>query len=178
MSIFIKKVLNPRRSQGQRIKKDQLFSIIFLSNLCGHFGGRGISRFAKIHEKSFREELNLKHKVPSHVTFSDFIKRIDHKEVIKAFNNWTRSCIVLGKENMISGDGKALGSTVSNSQTKNQSFEAIVSLFCQKTGLVYAIETYKNNKESEINVIQFLIKELKQMGLTIYLDALHCQKKL
>ena len=77
---------------------------------------------------------------------------------------------------MFSGDGKALGSTVKNAQAKNQEFEAIVSIFCQKSGLVYSLERYENNKESEINVIRFLIKELKGMGVTLYLDALHTQK--
>lgn len=173
----LEEIKDPRRSQGQRTTKSQLLQMIILSNLCGHFGGRGISRFAKLHQCTFEQELKLKHGVPSHVTFSDFLNRVDEQEMIRAFNNWTASCIILQEGAILSGDGKALGSTVSNTQYKSQSFQAIVSLFCQKTGLVYAIDTYRNTKKSEINVVEFLIKELKKMGLTIYLDALHCQKK-
>ena len=175
----LSKVPDPRRAQGKRTTKSQMFILIILSNLCGHFGGRAISRFIEIQESSFNSVLCLKHKVPSHVTITDFINRVDQKSMIKAFNNWTIGFVPLQKEDFISGDGKVLGSTVVAPCSKNQDFQAIVSLFCQESGLVYALDEYKNkNKESEINVLRFLVDKLEGMGLTIFLDALHCQKKL
>ncbi len=60
---------------------------------------------------------------------------------------------------------------------KQQNFQAVVSMFCQKSGLIHSIETYSNAKESEINIVRFLINKLKDMGITLFLDALHTQKK-
>jgi hypothetical protein len=171
-------VQDPRRLQGQRISKTQLFSVIIISNLCGHFGGRPISRFAKSHAKIFKKELGLKHPIPSHVTISTVINAVDQTQLIGAFKLWTSSFVPLAKGDALSGDGKALGSTlVGGRKGKNQNYQAIVSLFCQKSGLVYSLERYNSSKESEINVIRFLIKELKNMGVTLFLDALHTQKK-
>jgi len=171
-------VPDPRRAQGKRISKSQLFAIIVLSNLCGHLGGRPIARFAKNYKETFIKELNLKHKkVPSHVTITDFINRVDQQAMINAFNNWASNFVDLQKGDFVSGDGKVLGSTVIHPSTKKQDFQAIVSLFCQHSGLVYAIEKHRQQKENEIDVVRFLIGKLKDMGLNIFLDALHCQKK-
>ena len=173
----LQQITDPRRSQGKRISFVQLFSLIVICNLCGHLGGRAVARFAKNYQSSFTEQLCLKHKVPSHVTISDFINRVNQQEMIEAFNKWTSNYVPLKKGEAISGDGKALGSTVTNTYSQHQDFQAIVSLFCQRSGLVYAIEQYKNKKVSEANVVRFLVKKLKGMGLNIFLDALHCQKK-
>ncbi len=170
-------IKDPRRAQGQRVNLEQMLTIIFISNLCGHFGGRGISRFAKIHAETFSKELNLKHAIPSHVTFSDLINRIDQQELINVFNKWAGDFVPLEKGDEVSGDGKALGSTVTDSRSHKQNFQAVVSMFCQKSGLVHSLETYSNAKESEINIVRFLIDKLKDMGITLFLDALHTQKK-
>lgn len=166
-----------RRPQGLRHTKSQMFSMIIISNLCGHFGGRPVARFTKYYRSTFEEALHLKFPPPSHVSFSGFINGIDEAQMIAAFNSWTAECIPLQKGTAMSGDGKALGSTVTNACNKKQDFQAIVSLFCQQSGLVYAFERYKNGKASEANVVRFLLTQLKDMGVTIFLDALHTQKK-
>lgn len=177
LEMCLSEIKDPRRSQGQRISLIQALSMIIVSNLCGYFGGRQISKFAKSYESTFTELLNLKHGVPSHVTISWIINNIDDRELIAAFKKWAAPLVKSKNGYMFSGDGKALGSTLKNSQGKSQSFEAIVSLFCQESGLVYSLEKYENNKESEIDVVRFLIKELEGMGVMFYLDALHTQKK-
>jgi hypothetical protein len=152
--------------------------MVIISNLCGHFGGRGVSRFVKAHQLVFKEQLKLKHPVPSHVTFCDLLRRTDSGLLVNAFNKWSSDYVPLQENEAISGDGKALASTVSDQHGKHQDFEAVVSLFCQKSGLILALEQYRNrNKENEIGVVRFLIGQLKNMGLTFYLDALHAQKK-
>ena len=172
----LSEIKDPRRLQGQRISLSQLLSIIIISNLCGYFGGRPISKFAKSYASTFRATLGLRHGIPSHVTISAIINNIDQAELISAFKKWASQLVKLEGGDMFSGDGKALGSTVSNAQNKNQELQAIVSIFCQKSGLVYSLERYENNKESEINVIRFLVKELEGLGITFYFDALHTQK--
>ena len=168
LKILTDKVDEPRRSQGLRTKLPQMFSIIIISNLCGHFGGRAVARFGKQYQSTFKELLNLKHPVPSHVIFSDVINRVDEDQLIAAFNEWASKYVPLEKGELISGDGKALGSTVKDTQIGKQKFTAIVSLFCQKSGLVYSLKQYENAKKSEINIVRFLVKELNAKGLTLF----------
>lgn len=170
-------VKDPRRSQGLRITLPQIFCIITISNLCGHFGGRGIFRFANANKEIFIKELNLKHGIPSHVIFSDLLNRVNSSHLIKAFNKWASYYVPIKKGDLVSGDGKALMSTVSNRNKSSQKFEAVVSVFSQESGLVRAIAKYENSKESEIDIVTFLIENLKDLGMTLHLDALHAQKK-
>lgn len=162
------KVQDPRRKQGLRVTLPQMLTIIIVSNLCGHYGGRAVAKFGKHYQSTFKEALKMKHPVPSHVVFSDLTNRLDENELIAAFNEWASSYVPLEKGELVSGDGKSLGSTVKNGTNSRQTFSAIVSLFCQKSGLVQSLERYANAKESEINIVQFLIKELKVKGLVLF----------
>jgi len=171
-------IKDPRRKKGMRTTLPQMFCMIVISNLCGYFGGRPISKFSKLHSKTFTEELGLKHRVPSHVSFSHILNVTDSGSLVGEFNEWATGYVPLDKGAPVSGDGKALGSTVINQHGKGQDFQAVVSIFCQETGLVRAIEEYRNKKGNEIDVVRFLINQLNGMGLTFHLDALHAQKKL
>lgn len=146
--------------------------------MCGYFGGRKISKFSKAHQALFTEKPDLKHAIPSHVTFCDLLRRTDSSELVSAFNKWSSEYVVLGENESMSGDGEVLGSTVRGHHGRHQDFEIIVSLFFQKSGLIKSLEQYRNrNKENEIGVVRFLIEELNKKGMTIHLDALHAQKK-
>ncbi|MEM6320293.1 MAG: ISAs1 family transposase [Bacteroidota bacterium] len=162
------KVEDPRRKQGLRVTLPQMLSIIIVSNLCGHYGGRAVAKFGKHHQKTFTDLLQLKHPVPSHVVFSDLTNRLDENQLIDAFNEWSKDYVHLEKGELVSGDGKSLGSTVSNGTNSRQTFSAIVSLFCQKSGLVHSIKQYANAKESEIDIVRFLVNELKAKGLVLF----------
>lgn len=169
-------IQDPRRGQGMRYSLYQMFSMIILSILCGHLGARGVARFSKAHELTFKKLLKLKHPVPSHTSFNTFLNMIPEKELIAAFHKWTSSYIPLSEfQEGVSGDGKALKSTIESG--KGRSFQAVVTFFTHKSGLAHSISTYRNEKASEIHVVQFLLDRLKDMGITMYLDAVHCQKK-
>lgn len=161
-------VVDPRRSQGLRVSLEQMFSMIIISNLCGYFGGRAVSKFGKHYQSTFTELLELKHPVPSHVSFSDLLNRVDEKQLIVAFNKWSAQYVPLEKAELISGDGKALGSTVKNAHGNTQTFTGIVSLFCQKSGLIHSLQRYENAKTSEQNIVRFLVKDLKARGLVFF----------
>ncbi|MFK7979296.1 MAG: ISAs1 family transposase [Saprospiraceae bacterium] len=168
LKILTEKVDDPRRAQGLRTNLPQMFSMIIVANLCGHFGGRATAKFAKHHKVTFTELLKLKHPVPSHVIFSDILNRVDENQVIAAFNEWAGKYVPLEEGELVSGDGKALGSTFNQPTNGHQTFTAIVSLFCQKSGLVHSLKQYQNDKVSEINIVRFLIKELNTKGLTLF----------
>ena len=168
---------DPRRAEGLRTSIEQIFCMVTLSYLCGYTGYRPVAKFSKIHEELFTEELGLKHGTPSHVTFRDVLMRVEEEELIKSFNLWAGNYAPLEVGDWVSGDGKALGSTVTDAQGKNQDFQAVVSIFCHGTELVRLVEQYRNAKESEIVVVRGLLDHLKGKGLIIRLDALHTQKK-
>ena len=161
-------VKDPRRPQGRRISLPQAFTIIIISHLCGYYSGRKIAAFGEKNEDIFTDLLELKHGVPSHVIFTDIMNRVDQKELINAFNTWTSTYVPLEKGDMVSGDGKVLGSTVEYACTKHQTFQAVVSLFCQKSGLIQSLQTYEQKKDNEISVIKFLVQALQNMGLVFF----------
>ena len=177
MSCF-ESIKDPRRAQGLRTSLPQIFSMVVVSYLCGYCGYRKVALFCKSNTEVFTDLLGLKHPVPSHVTFREVLHRIDEKEIIQGFNTWAASFVCLESGDWVSGDGKSLNSTVMNYDNKAQDFQSIVSLFCLKTGLVAKIETFRNKKESEIEIVLGLIKELETKGLILRFDALHSQKKL
>lgn len=168
---------DPRRKEGLRTNLNQILSMVTISYLCGYFGYRQLGSFCKSYSKLFTEELDLKHPVPSHVTFRDVLMRISEQELIDAFNQWTENFVPITASDWISGDGKSLNSTVTNQANSNQDFQSVVSLFCQSSGLVAKIATFRNKKKSEIEVVIEVLKLLKINGLIIRLDALHTQKK-
>jgi len=177
MSCF-ESVKDPRRAQGLRTSLSQIFSMVTVSYLCGYCGYRSVSIFCKSNEDLFSELLGLKHPVPSHVTFRQVLQSVDEKELIKAFNTWAASYGSPESGDWVSGDGKSMNSTVINYDNKTQDFQSIVSFFCQKSGLVAKIQTFRNKKKSEIEVVLELIKDLETKGLILRFDALHTQKKL
>ena len=171
----LSQIQDPRRKEGMRHNLHQMFSMLILSGLCGHFGGRAVARFSQANEAVLTDFLKLKHRPPSHVSFSDIMNRIPHQKLIDAFHKWVANYHPLSRAEHISGDGKSLKSTTTD--TKGKTFQAVVSFFAHESGLAHRIATYRNEKKSEIHIVQEMIKALDAMGLTLYLDALHCQKK-
>ena len=170
---------DPRRSQGLRISLDQLLTIVVISYMCGHTGYRGVERFGKNNRKFFIDALKLRHGIPSHVTIRWVLQNIDQRALIKAFRDWTQTYIPLERGDWMSVDGKALGSTVRDTQTSNQDFEGVVSLFCQKSGLTHSIEHYrrKSKQSGDAPLARYLMSYLQDRGLIFTMDAANTQKK-
>jgi len=167
-----------RVKRGRRIDFASLFSIIILGNLSGYFGYRKLAKFGKLHGAYFTELFNLKHPLPSYATYRFVLMNIDEQELIRVFNKWSCNYCDVNSGDWVSGDGKSLRSTVDNADNEHQDFQSVVSLFCQESGLVYKIATFRSKKEGEIGVVENLVKELENKGLRLRFDALHTQKKL
>lgn len=166
-----------RRAQGQRTVLPALLTMICLAYMCGHTSKRKITAFAKSNEEVLGELLHLKHKVPSHVTMWTCLGGVREADMVESFNQWAKSVGPILQGQWVSGDGKSLASTVANMHDQKQSFTAVVSMFCQQTGLVQVVSAYRNDKRSEIHVLRGLLEHFKDAGVVIFLDALYCQKK-
>ena len=163
---FVSKLEDHRRSQGQRYKFSSLILTCILAHCCGHSGGRETARFARANKKVLQAYLSYEDKMPSHVTFHHFLNNIDHEKLSSAFNAWVREDaeIVPSALDTVSGDGKALRSTVSDVNNKSQKFTQIVSLFLSKSGLTLCLQDFENEKKGEAEILRFLLQELKKKG--------------
>ena len=170
---------DPRRKQGLRVSLNQILAMTFIGYLCGSTGYRALARFCKVHSQTFTELLALRHRVPSHVTFWTVLQGLDQQALINAFNQWAKQYVDLRAGDWVSSDGKTLNSTVSDCHSKSQDFQAVVSLFAEEKGLVYALEQYRNKskEQAEGDVVRFLVERMHGMGITLTVDALHTQKK-
>ena len=179
----LSEVEDPRRAQGLRVDLEQIFYMSVIGYLCGYCGYRELKKFCDSEAELFIEVLSLRHGIPSHVTFWEVLRSVNDQEMVKAFNKWSKDYVPLKKASILSGDGNPdsyrEGSTVINANGKNQDFQAVVSLFCQESGLVRSLDDYRNKtKETgEGSVARLLINELNGMGIVFTLDPLHTQKK-
>lgn len=168
---------DPRRRQGLRLSQAQVLTMVLISYICGHYSYRKIETFAQSHSELFEKTLGLKHGVPSYVTFREVLVKTDQAELIAAFNLWAKDFVSIEAGDWLSGDGKSLSSTVSEVHNEGQGFQSVVSFFVQKTGMVVLLETYKNQKKSEIDILIGMLNSLKDKNLNFVLDALHIQRK-
>lgn len=165
-----------RRGQGQRYPLEDVLWMIFLGICSGYAGYRPLGNFAKANKSFFTEALELRHGIPSYVTFREILTNLDKKRVKERFAEWC-SIQELSPYDWVSGDGKSLKSTLSNYDADSQDFCAIVSIYVQKTGLCYLIEDFRNKKIGEAEILRTLLPSLKDKGVILTLDALHAQKK-
>jgi len=74
--------------------------------------------------------------------------------------------------------GKSIRSTVSDSQTSQQNFVSLVSLFCRKREQVLHAGRFENKTGNEADTVMNLLDILDLKGMVFTMDALHCKKTL
>ena len=168
-----------RRKQGRRYPLTTLLLITIMSIISGRCRYREIAAFAKANQEEFLTYFDLvkRKRLASHVTFREVIKGVDFDKVNTAFQQWAGQYVTLEPEEWLAVDGKALGSTVTDYDSKYQNFVSLVSVFSHKRGQVLGTAKLENMKSSEIPTVQDLIATLNLHGVIFTLDALHCQKK-
>lgn len=93
------------------------------------------------------------------------------------FNQWARQQIEIEPGTALSIDGKAITGTLVEHKATQQNFMSLVSLDCQQQGVVLQAQAFENRHQSELEVVQHLLKVLHLEGNIVTLDALHAQKK-
>lgn len=174
---IIKNFKDPRSVHGKRHEFEPLMIMILLGVACGYSGYRPLYNFMKANEKFFRSIFNLHYGIMSHVALKSLILQMDKDATIEEFNKWLKEKRDLQPYDWVSGDGKKLRSTISHANDSNQNFLSIVSLYAQRTGMCIHMEGYQNKKAVEIHVLQGMLEHLRDTGVIVTLDALHCQKK-
>jgi len=169
-------VPDPRKESGLRLPLPALLCMLTMCYLSGYSGYRSSATFMKGNREEFMEMFNLKHPPIGKTQLRTVMGMLDFKSVNQAFFKWMNSFVSIGEGEWISGDGKALASTVLDPHNPSQEFEMMVRLFSQKLQVVTQLST-ASSKKGEMKSMEKLLKTLDSKGVIITLDALHCQKK-
>ena len=176
---YLALIEDPRRKQGQRHELKNILLISLMSIMSGYIGYRATGDFMKRNKKDLLLTLKPKSgKLPSFDVIRQVLIHINFEHFSKQFHDWAMKYVKIKPSEWLSLDGKAIGGTVTNSQSSHQNFVSLVSLYCSKRGLILGNAQVINSKQSEISVVQKLIESLDLKGVFFSLDALHCQKKL
>ena len=167
---------DPRRPEGRRIRLEQLLSLVVIANLCGHHGYRPVARFCHIHQDVLTKQFQLKHGVPSYVTLRTVLTQLPPQTLIDGFNTWAQELGAPAAGDWLSGDGKALASTLTHTQDAGQDFQLMVSVWGHQSGLVHRLASYANASGDERASVRELLSHFAHQGLLIRLDAIHTQK--
>lgn len=178
MSLYecFEQVEDKRDASGLRTPLPALLCMITMSYLSGYTGYRATATFMKGHKASFMKMFNLKHPPIGKTQLRTVIQGLDFTSINRVFHQWMNNFVTIEKGEWLSGDGKALGSTLKDAHGKAQEYELMIRLFSQKLEIVTHTATTKS-KSSELKAMQTLLESLEFKGVVITLDALHCQKK-
>lgn len=164
-----------RREQGRRHSLKDILLITILGSMSGYIGYRSLEDFCICYEDDLKLILGKpKHGLASYSAIRRVIMDLDFDKVSEVFYNWTLSKVDI----KLQIDGKGIKGTLTDYTLPYQNFVSLVSVFMNKAGLVLKTEVMNNKSESEITLVRDLISRLELKGMTLTLDALHCQKKL
>lgn len=175
---YLQAIPDVRSDLGKRYRLDDLLIMIILGMLSGYYGYRELGTFVKGNRATLVDLLGLKRNaVPSHVTIRTVMRTLDFAALTAGFHQWIAERLELTPGDVFSIDGKALAATVRDAHGAMQAFECFLSVYSQRHGAVQSLRGYQHGHASEISVLQELIATLDLTGMTLSVDALHCQKK-
>lgn len=174
----LQQVEDPRHARGQRYPLWVVLLLVILGMMSQCQGYCSLETFARRHKDELIAALGLPLKrLPSDSTFRLILQQLDYVQLIQVFNQWAQQYIELEAGSAFSIDGKAIGGTVVDQHGTQQNFFSLVSLYCQQHGVVLSAQAFKNQHQSELEVVQELLEALHLEGHIVTLDALHAQKK-
>ena len=89
---------------------------------------------------------------------------------------WANQTMPVEAGQVVSMDGKALGSTLKECCGTQQDFVMVVSACVQPWVWVIGQTCFHNGESSEITSVRQLLQQLDMQGVWVTLDALHTQK--
>ena len=129
------------------------------------------------HQQEVAELFGLaKAKVSSYSTLRDMAQHVDALKVAELFMTWANQTMPVEAGQVVSMDGKALGSTLKECCGTQQDFVMVVSACVQPWDGVIGQTCLHNGESSEITSVRQLLQQLDMQGVWVTLDALHTQK--
>jgi hypothetical protein len=122
--------------------------------------------------------LGLKHGTPSYSVIRKVMLNINFDILAQTFKEWLIEENFVEPNEFLAIDGKSIRSTVNDSNSINQNFASVVSVYSHANGYVLDSAKHENKKVSEIEIVQKLIQGMNIQGAIITSDALNSPKKL
>ena len=175
----IKAVPDHRHPRGIRHPLWLILTIILLGGCTGYWGYKPLVEFTKNHREPLLKlfDLPADTRFPSDSTFRNIIQSLDFEILAVLFNIWSKQELPITIGELMAIDGKSIKSTRVGGNDSYQNFVSIVSVYSHQQGWVVRHQALENKYQSEIEVVEALVKELWNMKVIITMDALHCQKK-
>lgn len=153
---YLKKVKDFRRKQGQKYPLWQILLIVIFGLMAGYLEYRALGDFAKSQQSLLRKYFHIRSpQSPSYSTIRRAMMGVDWANLIDVFNQWAGQLAIGDEEcQWLAIDGKSLGSTVEYYRGSQQNFVSIISVFCQKNGLVLYLAKIENKHKSELHHVQ------------------------
>lgn len=168
---------DPRNKSGRRHPVSTVLIISIGAVISQIYSIRGIEAYIKRHRKELLAILPpCKHGLPSFSSLRRVLLNLDFDALAKALKQWFIEQKLIDDNEWLSIDGKAIKSTVTNGVNKNQDFAVIVSAFSHKSGIALLSAKFNSKEDSEIAIVEALIKNLEIKERIFTLDALHCKK--
>ncbi len=168
-----------RRRAGLRHPVGLVVLISLMSVVSGMSSYRAMGTFVRANKDELVTRLGLvKSRLPSYSTIRRVLMQLPTQQVAQVLGHWNRAAMATGElYHWVHLDGKAIKGTVDNYGDSNQDFVNVVSLFFQPAKLVVDSASFHNKKESEIKVVEALVKATDIKGVIFTADAMHAQKK-
>jgi len=168
-----------RHKRGIRHPLWLILTIILLGSCTGYWGYKPLVDFTKNHRATLIKLFNLPIDIrfPSDSTFRNIIHSLDFEVIAVLFNVWSQQTLPINPGELMAIDGKSIKSTSVGGNSSYQNFVSMVSVYSHDRGWVVRHKVMENQQQSEIQVVEELIKGLSGSQVVITADALHCQKK-
>ena len=174
----LKKIKDFRINEGRRHPLWLVLLIVIMGTMSGYLGYRALGDFVTRHKEALIQTLKVpKNRLPSYSTIRRVIMGIDFEEFLSVFNNWAIAAIEPEVRRWYAVDGKTLRGSQKSLEENYTQFVQVVSVYSTTQGLVAGMAQWLSHSNSEIIVVQNLIKTLGLEDAVFTLDALHCQKK-
>lgn len=175
----LKKVKDERRKGGKRHELWIVLITIVLAIMNGNQGYRAIGDFGKFNQVKLTKILKIENKsLPSYSTIRRVMMILEWESLLEIFNEWGEDLRNHNDlEELLAIDGKSLRNTVVNHDNSQQNFITFVSMFSQKTGLVYKMKRFEQKKGSEIEQARDIVDSDQIKNAIFTMDAMHTQSK-
>ena len=175
---FLKKVKDFRRYQGQRYPLWLILLIVIFGLMTGHLGYRAWGDFAHANLSTIMSYFRIRrHQMHSYSTIRRAMMGVDWSNLIELFNEWAYQLAQAREQGeWLAIDGKSWKATLQHYSQSQQNFVSLVSVFCSTNGLVLGRARLENNKTSEIECVQGIVRHFSEPNQVFTMDDLHCQK--
>jgi len=166
---------DPRIERQKKHLLPNIFFITICAVICGADDWATVEEFGNSNKEWFEEQLDLKHGIPSHDTFSRVYSLIDTQQFSDSFSRWVSDIAELSEGEVIAIDGKCLRGSIDRASNKAAIY--MVSAWAQQNHLVLGQQKV-DDKSNEITAIPKLLTQLDIAGAVVTMDAMGCQTKI